>query len=239
MGGKNALIIDEDADLDAAVQGTIISAFGYGGQKCSAASRVIIHQAVYALFLARVVAATDRLVLGDPADPAVDLGPLIDESAERRLRDAIAHAHEVATVAYRYPPSRIPQRGHFVGPVIVTDVPRRHPMATEELFGPLLCVFRATSFEEALALANTSPYALTGGVYSRSPSHVARAIEEFDVGNLYINRPITGAVVGRQPFGGHRLSGLGTKAGGPDYLLQLLLAKTICEDTSRHGVPLD
>ncbi|MBI4004358.1 MAG: bifunctional proline dehydrogenase/L-glutamate gamma-semialdehyde dehydrogenase [Candidatus Omnitrophica bacterium] len=239
MGGKNALIIDEDADLDAAVQGTVISAFGYGGQKCSAASRLIVHQAVYDQFLERLAGATDRLVVGDPADPAVDLGPLIDESAERRLRDAIAHAHEVATVAYRYPPARLPQRGHFVGPVIVTDVPRRHPMATEELFGPLVCVFRAATFEEALALANASPYALTGGVYSRSPSHAARAVEAFDVGNLYINRPITGAVVGRQPFGGHRLSGLGTKAGGPDYLLQLLLPKTICEDTSRHGIPLD
>lgn len=239
MGGKNALIIDEDADLDAAVQGVVSSAFSYSGQKCSAASRLIVHDAIAEPFLARLAGATDRLVVGDPADPAVDLGPLIDDSAERRLRDAIAHAHEVGTIAYRYPPSRIPQHGYFVGPVIVTDVPRRHPMAMEELFGPLLCVFRAPTFGEALALANTSAYALTGGVYSRSLSHIEQAKREFDVGNLYINRPITGALVARQPFGGHRLSGLGTKAGGPDYLLQLLLPKTICENTTRHGMPLD
>ena len=239
MGGKNAVIIDADADLDAAIHGVLRSAFGYGGQKCSAASRLIVHRAVAERLLSRLSAAVDRLVVGDPCDPATDLGPLITNAAQRRLAEASSHAQEVARVVYQYPVDRLPREGYFVGPMIVSDVPRGDRLATEELFGPLLCVFQVDSFEEALALANDSDYALTGGVYTRSPSHMARAIDAFDVGNLYINRPITGAMIGRQPFGGHRLSGLGTKAGGPDYLLQLLIPKTICMNTTRHGTPLE
>ena len=239
MGGKNAIVIDADADLDAAVQGTIQSAFGYAGQKCSAASRVIVHEGVYGRFLSRLVAAVDGLVVGDPADSGTDIGPVIEEAAQQRLEEAIAHARDVARVAYAYPSTRLPSQGYFVGPTIVTDVPRQDRLARSELFGPLLCVFCVKTFDEAMTLANETDYALTGGVYSRSPSHIERALETFDVGNLYINRPITGAIVGRQPFGGHRLSGLGTKAGGPDYLLQLLLPKTICVNTTRHGMPLE
>ena len=238
LGGKNAIIVDADADLDAAVEGTLRSAFGYGGQKCSAASRVILHEAIADRFLSRLSAATDRLVLGDPADPDTDVGPLIDENAQRRLLAAIARLERAGTIAYRYPAARVPTAGWFVGPVIAADVPADDPLAREELFGPLLCSFQVGTFEAALALANDTDYALTGGVYSRSPSHLARAVAAFDVGNLYLNRPITGAAVGRQPFGGHRLSGLGTKAGGPDYLLQLLLPKTVCANTARHGIPL-
>jgi RHH-type proline utilization regulon transcriptional repressor/proline dehydrogenase/delta 1-pyrroline-5-carboxylate dehydrogenase len=126
-----------------------------------------------------------------------------------------------------------------VGPVVAAEVPLQDRLASEELFGPLVCVFRVEAFDDALALANDTDYALTGGVYSRSPAHLARAAEAFDVGNLYLNRPITGALVGRQPFGGHRLSGLGTKAGGPDYLLQLVVPKTVTTDTTRHGTPLE
>ena len=239
MGSKNPIIVDADADLDAAVAGSLSSAFGYAGQKCSAASRLIVHAAVYERFLERLVAAVDRLVLGDPADADTDVGPLIDQTARGRLVDAIHMAHDVGHVAYAYPASRIPSHGYFVGPTIVTDVPRHHALVRDELFGPLVCIFRVDTFEEALALANDTDYALTGGVYSRSPSHIGRAIDAFDVGNLYINRQITGAVVGRQPFGGHRLSGLGTKAGGPDYLLQLLTPKTITTNTARHGMPLE
>jgi RHH-type proline utilization regulon transcriptional repressor/proline dehydrogenase/delta 1-pyrroline-5-carboxylate dehydrogenase len=239
MGGKNAIVVDADADLDAAIQGTVRCAFGYAGQKCSAASRLIVHREVYDRFLPRLAAATDRLVVGDPSDPDTDMGPLIDEAAQRRLLDAIAHAERTATVAYRYPASRLPPDGYFVGPTLVTDISRQDRLAREELFGPLLCLFRVDSFEEGIALANDTDYALTGGVYSRSPSHLEDAMRAFDVGNLYLNRPITGAMVGRQPFGGHRLSGLGTKAGGPDYLLQLVLPKTICTNTTRHGMPLD
>jgi len=239
MGGKNAIIVDADADLDAAVGGILRSAFSYSGQKCSAASRVIAHTAVYERLMPRLIAATDRLVLGDPADPTTDLGPLIDVEARGRLVRARTRAEEAGRVAYAYPAIRTPKEGYFAGPVIATDVPSTNPLAREELFGPLLCVFRAPSFEAALALANDTDYALTGGVYSRAPSHIAQAVELFDVGNLYINRPITGAMVGRQPFGGHRLSGLGTKAGGPDYLRQLLLPKTVTTSTLRHGMPLE
>jgi RHH-type proline utilization regulon transcriptional repressor/proline dehydrogenase/delta 1-pyrroline-5-carboxylate dehydrogenase len=238
MGGKNALIVDADADLDAAVAGTLRSAFGYGGQKCSAASRLIVHEAVYDRLLPRLIDAADRLVVGDPADPATDLGPLIDAAAQQRLREAAARAGAVASVAYSYPASRLPAEGYFVGPTIVTHVSPADPLAQEELFGPLLCVFRVRTIEEAFALANDGSYALTGGLYSRSPARLAQAAAALDVGNLYLNRPITGAMVGRQPFGGHKLSGLGTQAGGPDYLLQMLLPKTICEDTTRHGIPL-
>jgi RHH-type proline utilization regulon transcriptional repressor/proline dehydrogenase/delta 1-pyrroline-5-carboxylate dehydrogenase len=238
MGGKNALIVDADADLDAAIAGTLTSAFGYAGQKCSAASRLIVLEAVADRFLARLAAATDRLVIGDPADPCTDMGPLIDAAAEARLSAAIAEAAAAGTVVYRYPEARLPRRGFFVGPLIVAGLAPEHRLSREELFGPLLCVFRVGTFAEALALANDTDYALTGGVYSRSPANIAAAREEFDVGNLYVNRPITGALVGRQPFGGHRLSGLGTKAGGPDYLLQLMVPRTVSEDTRRHGTPL-
>jgi RHH-type proline utilization regulon transcriptional repressor/proline dehydrogenase/delta 1-pyrroline-5-carboxylate dehydrogenase len=200
---------------------------------------LIVHRAVYDRVLARLAAAADRLVVGDPGDPATELGPLIEASAQRRLREALAHARETGSVAYAYPQARLPKAGYFVGPALVADLPPTDPVAREELFGPLLCVFRVKTFEDALALANDTDYALTGGVYSRSPSHLARAAEVFDVGNLYLNRPITGAMVGRQPFGGHRLSGTGTKAGGPDYLLHLLVPKTIAASTTRHGMPLE
>ena len=144
-----------------------------------------------------------------------------------------------ATVLYQYPSERIPKEGYFLGPVLMGKVDPQSALAQDELFGPVLCAFRVRSFSDGLALANDTAYGLTGGVYSRSPSHIQDAVERFDVGNLYLNRPITGSIVGRQPFGGFKLSGLGTKAGGPDYLLQLLIPKTICENTSRHGVPLE
>lgn len=239
MGGKNAVIVDEDADLDAAVEGVLASAFGYAGQKCSAASRAIVHAAVYERFVERLSAAADRLVVGDPSNPETDMGPLIEEGAMIRLREAIAQAQEVGRLAYQYPEAKLPKRGYFVGPTIAVDIPASHSLATQELFGPLLCVFRVHSFVEALELANDTDYALTGGIYSRSPANVDKAIAHFDVGNLYINRKIAGAAVGRQPFGGHRLSGLGTKAGGPDTLLQTLLAKTVTTNTARHGIPLE
>jgi RHH-type proline utilization regulon transcriptional repressor/proline dehydrogenase/delta 1-pyrroline-5-carboxylate dehydrogenase len=189
--------------------------------------------------VARLREAIDGLVVGDPAQPESQLGPLIAADAQQRLTEALERAGREGSVLYRYPAERVPREGFFVGPALVGGLRSDHPLASEELFGPLLCVFTARSFDEALALANDSDYALTGGVYSRSPSHVELAARAFEVGNLYLNRPITGAIVGRQPFGGFKLSGLGTKAGGPDYLLQLVLPKTICENTTRHGMPLD
>ncbi|MBI2885022.1 MAG: bifunctional proline dehydrogenase/L-glutamate gamma-semialdehyde dehydrogenase [Candidatus Omnitrophica bacterium] len=239
MGGKNAIIVDEDADLDEAVQGILASAFGYAGQKCSAASRLIMHEAVFDIVMARLSRATDRLVVGDPAHPGCDVGPLIDAEAQRRLQDALSQARRDGTVMYEYPASRLPTTGYFVSPALVSGVDPNSRLAQEELFGPLVCCFRVKNIEEALALANDSDYGLTGGIYSRSPSHIQAAIEGFEVGNFYINRPITGAMVGRQPFGGCKLSGLGTKAGGPDYLTHLVIPKTICENTARHGMPLE
>ncbi len=239
MGGKNAIIVDDDADLDASVEGILASAFSYAGQKCSAASRIIAHEAVFEALTARLARAMDRLVVGDPAHPGCDVGPLIDAEAQRRLQDALSQARREGTVLYEYPASRLPRAGYFVGPALVSGVAPSSRLAQEELFGPLVCCFRAKHFDEALALANDSDYGLTGGVYSRSPSHIQAAMERFEVGNLYINRPITGAMVGRQPFGGYKLSGLGTKAGGPDYLTHLVIPKTICDNTARHGLPLE
>lgn len=239
MGGKNAIVVDEDADLDEVIKGVIVSAFGYQGQKCSAASRVIAHQAVYERLVERLIAAVDGLIVCDPAEPRCDLGPLIDPEAVARVTAAVTNASSSSRCLFRAPMDRLPAEGYFVGPALFDEVDPRSSLAQEEVFGPVVCLFRVRSFSEGLALANDTAYGLTGGVYSRSPSHVQEAIESFQVGNLYVNRPITGSIVGRQPFGGYKLSGLGTKAGGPDYLLQLVVPKTICENTARHGIPLD
>jgi RHH-type transcriptional regulator, proline utilization regulon repressor / proline dehydrogenase / delta 1-pyrroline-5-carboxylate dehydrogenase len=232
MGGKNAIIVDESADLDQAVQGVVASAFGYSGQKCSACSRVIVLAAVYEAFVARLVAATRSLSVGDAADPATTVGPVIDAAAQQRIQDYIAKGKATATVALEMPS---PAGGTFVGPVIFTDVEPQSPIAQEEIFGPVLAVLRATDFEQALAIANGTDFALTGGLYSRTPSHIQRAQVGFEVGNLYINRTITGAIVARQPFGGFKLSGVGSKAGGPDYLLQFLEPRVVTENVQRQG----
>jgi RHH-type proline utilization regulon transcriptional repressor/proline dehydrogenase/delta 1-pyrroline-5-carboxylate dehydrogenase len=232
MGGKNALIIDESADLDQAVQGVVYSAFGYSGQKCSACSRVIVLAPIYETFVARLVEATKSLNVGDAADPGTQVGPVIDETAQKRIRDYIAKGKTEATLALELPS---PETGYFVGPVIFTEVERESAIAQEEIFGPVLAVLKAENFDEAIAIANGTNYALTGGLYSRTPSHIQQAQAEFEVGNLYINRTITGAIVARQPFGGYKLSGVGSKAGGPDYLLQFLDPRTVTENVQRQG----
>ncbi|MBI3615543.1 MAG: L-glutamate gamma-semialdehyde dehydrogenase [Candidatus Omnitrophica bacterium] len=239
MGGKNGIIVDEDADLDEAVIGTAVSAFGYQGQKCSACSRVIVLESIADRFLKRLVETTRSLPIGPAEEPGTVIGPLVDEEAFGRVRKAIEEGKRVGRLLFQ---GQVPDSldGTFVGPVIFTEVPRDSFLAQEEIFGPVLAVLTARSFEEALAIANGVPYALTGGLYSRHLSHIEQAQQEFQVGNLYINRKITGAVVGRQPFGGLRLSGTGHKAGGPDYLLQFLQARTITENTLRHGfAPLE
>jgi len=239
MGGKNAIIVDDDADLDAAIQGIVLSAFGYQGQKCSAASRLIVHRDRAKELIDRLRDAMDSLIVADPADPICDVGPLIDQAAVERVTRAITESCRSATLRYQSPPDRMPHEGYYVAPTLFDDVEPTSPLAQEELFGPVLACMTVRDFDEALAVANATAYGLTGGVYSRSPSHIRQAIKLFEVGNLYINRPITGALVGRQPFGGSKLSGLGTKAGGPDYLLQLVVPQTICENTARHGMPLE
>jgi len=239
MGGKNAIIIDDDADLDEAVVGVLESAFGYAGQKCSACSRVIALDGVYELFLARLCDAARDLTVGPADDPETVVGPLIDAEARDRV---IAYAKLAATegqVALSADIGQLAGRGNFVGPLIVAGVEPRARIAQEEIFGPVLAVLRARDLDEALLIANGTDYALTGGVYSRSPAHIDRVKRDFLVGNLYINRPITGALVDRQPFGGFKLSGIGTKAGGSDYLREFMLTRTVTENTMRRGFAPD
>ncbi len=232
MGGKNAVIVDNDADLDEAVGHVIDSAFGYQGQKCSAASRLILLEEIHERFLARLVDAVQSLKIGPPEDPRNSIGPVIDGAAQRRIAEYIEIGKQEAKCVLEM---AAPKEGYFVGPAIFRDVDPRSRIAQEEIFGPVLSVIKAKDFAQALAIANDSQFALTGGIFSRSPAHIEQARKEFRVGNLYINRGITGAVVERQPFGGLKLSGIGSKAGGPDYLLQFLEPRTISENTLRHG----
>lgn len=234
MGGKNAIIVDDDADLDEAVRGVVVSAFGYAGQKCSACSRAIVVEQVYDAFLNRLVESAKSLRIGPAEDPGTTVGPLIDEEARRKVLQYIEVGRKEGRGVLEADVSHLGS-GYFVGPTIFADVSPSARIAQEEIFGPVLAVIRAKEFEEALVIANGTEYALTGGVYSRSPAHIQRAKEAFRVGNLYINRKITGALVGRQPFGGFKMSGIGSKAGGPDYLLQFMEPRTITENTLRRG----
>lgn len=235
LGGKNPVIVDTDADPDQVVPGLITSAFGYAGQKCSAASRAIVVGDAYAPIVRRLAAATAEVVVGHPSDPAVVVGPLIDADAHARLRAAAETAEREGTVVGRWVDD-LPTGGWYVPPLVVADVdPATSTLWRDEQFGPLLCVVRADSFDHALELANGSDYALTAGCWSRSPANLRRAAEELRGGNVYLNRATTGAVVGRQPFGGYGLSGVGSKAGGPDYLLQFCDPRVVTENTVRQG----
>ena len=233
MGGKNALVIDADADLDQAVPIALTSAFGYAGQKCSAASRLVVVEAVYDAVVDRLVSAVRQLRVGHPKDMGVDLGPLIDADAQKRVRSYIDLAPAEGRLLLAG--DDVPDDGFFVGPTVVADVASGARLATEEIFGPVLAVQRARSFEHALEIANDTDYALTAGIVSRSPSHIRLAAAELRAGNVYVNRATTGAVVGRHPFGGYGLSGVGSKAGGPDYLLQFTDPRTVSENTLRQG----
>ena len=235
LGGKNAVIVDADADPDQAVPGVVAGAFGYAGQKCSATSRLIVVGDAYEHVVDRLAAATRELVVGHPSDPATTVGPLIDADAHERLLAAAATAEREGRVVARWP-GDLPPRGWYAPPVVVVDVdPATSKLWRDELFGPLLCVVRARDLDEALALANDTPYALTAGCWSRSPANLRRAAAELRAGNVYLNRATTGAVVGRQPFGGYGLSGVGSKAGGPDYLLQFCDPRVVTENTVRQG----
>ncbi|MHB9148612.1 MAG: L-glutamate gamma-semialdehyde dehydrogenase [Thermoleophilia bacterium] len=233
MGGKNAVIVDADADVDAAVEGVAASAFGFSGQKCSACSRVVVIGDLYEEFITRLVRAASSLRVGDPAHPGTRIGPVIDEAAMRKIQRYIEVGRSEAESALAAPAPD--DGGYYVGPHIFVDVPARGIIAQEEIFGPVLSIMRAHDFGGALSLALDSDYGLTGGLYSRSPQNIRRAYREFRVGNLYVNRGITGAMVGRQPFGGSRMSGIGSKAGGPDYLLQFMEPRVVTENTLRRG----
>jgi RHH-type proline utilization regulon transcriptional repressor/proline dehydrogenase/delta 1-pyrroline-5-carboxylate dehydrogenase len=233
LGGKNAVIVDDDADLDLAVEGVLRSAFGYAGQKCSAASRVIVVGSAYGDFRDRLAAAVESLIVGPPEDPATYVPPVISAEARSRIEDYIRIGDAEGKLVARG--SRPNGEGHYVAPHVFEDVPRGSRLAREEVFGPVLALFRAGKFRDALEIALDSDFALTGGVYSRSPRNVARAIRRFRVGNLYLNRPTTRAMVSRQPFGGFHMSGTGDKAGGPDYLREFMLARVVTENTMRRG----
>src|SRR5438034_254429 len=233
MGGKNAIVVDADADLDQAVPAIVASAFAYAGQKCSAAARVIVVGPVFEELLERLVGATAIVPVGHARELRTVVGLLIDEEAYRRVREYQTLARDEGEVVCQR--SEVSAGGWYVGPMVVVARDPRARIASEEIFGPLLTVLRADDFEHALALANDTDYALTGGLFSRSPVRIRRAADEFRAGNLYVNRAITGARVGRQPFGGYGLSGVGSKAGGPDYLLQFVEPRTVTENTIRQG----
>ena len=235
MGGKNAIIIDDDADLDEAVAGVVTSAFGYQGQKCSACSRCIVLEGVYDAFVTRLIEAARSLPLGPAEDPGARVGPVIDQEAFERIHRYIEIGKQEGRLALAVDPGALVEEGFYIGPHIFTGIAPDARLAQEEVFGPVLAVIKAKDLDEALAIANGTQYALTAGMYSRSPRNLRRAARELHVGNVYLNRPITGALVSRQPFGGFRMSGIGSKAGGPDYLLQFVVPRTVTENTMRRG----
>jgi 1-pyrroline-5-carboxylate dehydrogenase len=227
MSGKDAMIIDDSADLDAAAQDVVISAYGYAGQKCSAASRAILHQDVYDEVLRKVVEKAKALKVGVPESVDVSMGPVISEPQFEKVSSYIEIGKDEGERLLGEDPGD-PERGYFVAPTLFEVDPKAR-VAQEEIFGPVLSVIRARDFEDALAIANDNPYGLTGGVYSKNRDHLELARHEFNAGNVYFNRKITGAVVGVQPFGGFGMSGTDSKAGGPDYLPLHMLAKTVVE----------
>ena len=232
MGGKNAIIVDETADLDEAVTGVLGSATGYQGQKCSACSRIIVLHDVYPVFLERLKQAALSIPIGPPEHARNRMGPLIDRRALERVRHFVQRGKTDGTCILD---RQVEGPGYYQGPVILTNLPPSHPVVQEEIFGPVMVVLKVSTISEALEVANHSSCALTGGIYSRSPANIQLARDTFDVGNLYINRPITGSLVSRQPFGGHRLSGIGRKAGGSGYLEQFMVEKIVTENTLRRG----
>jgi RHH-type proline utilization regulon transcriptional repressor/proline dehydrogenase/delta 1-pyrroline-5-carboxylate dehydrogenase len=239
MGGKNAIIVDADADLDEAVLGVVGSAFGYQGQKCSACSRVIVLADVHDAFLKRLVEAARSLEIGAAEFASTSVGPVIDQAALDKVHEYIAIGRREGQEELAVEVGQLIEQGFFSGPHIFADVAPDARLAQEEVFGPVLAVIRAADLDDAFRIANNTEYALTGGFFSRSPANLDRARQEFIVGNLYLNRSTTGAIVGRQPFGGFKMSGIGSKAGGPDYLLQFVLPRTITENTMRRGFAPD
>ena len=238
MGGKNAIIVDASADLDEAVLGVRQSAFGFSGQKCSACSRVIVVESAHDQFLHRLIEATRCLTVGDPTLPGTDIGPVIDADAAARIRQFIEIGGKEGKLELQLPvPEGLEAKVGlpYVGPAIISGIRPEHRLANDEIFGPVLAVIKVKDFEEALAVANGTAYKLTGGIYSRKPAHLERAKREYRVGNLYLNRGITGALVGRQPFGGFGMSGLGSKAGGGGYLEHFVVPRALCENTMRRG----
>ena len=231
MGGKDSIVVDETADLDAAADGIVASAFGFQGQKCSACSRAIVVESVYDQVLEKVLERAKKIRAADPTEPGAPMGAVIDEKAFNKIRDYIRVAQKEGRVVLGGEPDGDGTDGYFIPPTIVADVAPDARLAQEEIFGPVLAFIKAKDYDEALGIANNTEFGLTGGVFSRERERLERARDEFHVGNLYFNRKITGALVGVHPFGGFNMSGTDSKAGGPDYLLLFTQAKTIAEKT--------
>jgi len=237
MGGKNAMIVDSDADLDEAIVDSIYSAFGFQGQKCSALSRLIVLEENHDRVMERLLGAAASVRVGNPEEPGIVVGPVVDEAAYRRILDYIDVGKSEATLAYQA--KDVPPHGYFIPPTIFTGVRPNMRIAREEIFGPVLSVIKVRDLDEAIEVANGTDYALTGGFFSRSPANIERVKAQLEAGNVYINRPCTGAIVGRHPFGGFKMSGGGTKAGGEDYLLNFLIPRVVTENVTRHGLAPD
>ncbi|MCB0357149.1 MAG: aldehyde dehydrogenase family protein, partial [Bdellovibrionales bacterium] len=232
MGGKNAILIDSDADLDEAVIGVLYSAFGFQGQKCSACSRVVVLDENYERFIDRFLEAVKSIKILPADNPQAFLGPVIDKEAYNKINAIIERGKDYAHLLYQ---GDAPEDGYFIGPTVFTEVPTDSELAQVEIFGPVLSIIKAKNFTEAIDIVNGTSFGLTGGIYSRSPANIEKAKREIEVGNFYINRGITGALVNRHPFGGFKLSGLGSKTGGPDYLKQFMDPRVVTENTMRRG----
>jgi RHH-type transcriptional regulator, proline utilization regulon repressor / proline dehydrogenase / delta 1-pyrroline-5-carboxylate dehydrogenase len=237
MGGKNCVIVDADADLDEAVPGIVRSAFGFAGQKCSAADRVLAHEQIADALVERLGGAISSLVVGQAESFATDVPPVIEREAQERVAGYAAEAERRGRLIA--PPAGPPPEGWFHVPALAVDLPPDSRVLREEIFGPLVALERVPSIDAACDAVEASPFALTGGLFSRSPTTIDRVAQRTPVGNLYVNRHITGAMVGRQPFGGNRRSGIGAKAGGPDYLLQFVEPRVVTENTMRHGLVVE
>jgi RHH-type proline utilization regulon transcriptional repressor/proline dehydrogenase/delta 1-pyrroline-5-carboxylate dehydrogenase len=238
MGAKNAIIVDSDADLDETIKGVVQSAFGYAGQKCTAASRCIVLEPIYERFVERLIESVRGTRVGPADDPATFVPPVIDQQALESIRAMIEVGKQEATCALEVDVSQMiadTDGGYFVGPTIFTDVAPDAGIAREEIFGPVLTILKARDIDHAIEIFNRTDYALTGGIYSRSPANIEQARNECECGSLYINRRITGSRVDLQPFGGFKMSGTGIKAGGPDYLVQFCEPRTVTENTIRRG----
>jgi RHH-type proline utilization regulon transcriptional repressor/proline dehydrogenase/delta 1-pyrroline-5-carboxylate dehydrogenase len=234
MGGKNCVIVDSDADLDEVVPALVRSAFVYAGQKCSAASRVLCHEALHDALVDRLAGAVEVLEVGQAERLDIDVPPVIEREAQDRVARYADDARRTGRIAATAPVRE--DAGWFVAPTVAADLPADSPVLHEEIFGPLLAVERVRDVGEACDRLDASPFALTGGLFARNPDTVDYVVDRSPVGNLYVNRAVTGAMVARQPFGGNRLSGTGTKAGGPAYLLQFVEPRVVCENTVRHGL---
>ena len=230
MGGKDGIVVDEEADIDAAVEGTAQAAFGYQGQKCSACSRVIVSEKIYDTFVQKLVDRTKKITVGPSDDPKNYMGPVVSQSAMKTILDYIEIGKKEGRLLTGG--KRAEGDGYFIEPTIIADVDPHARLAQEEVFGPVLAVIKAKNFDQALEIANNTEFGLTGAVYSKNPEKIRKAEEAFHVGNLYLNRKCTGAMVGAHPFGGFNMSGTDSKAGGKDYLLLFLQGKSIAEKVS-------